>query len=177
MQTPFRVRILQSGEVLDPISRVEINAVPMLIHIFPHLRLMDVPTDHILIAILNRQVGGCLFEIVHKSDSRFHAVFDAFRQRYLLAADQAKQVVHEPVDQDQHIVPNGAKPGQPFGVTHGHVEHIAVKDPALVAVQHERFRRDAAQISQKLGGVASVGAQVNIRNDDYVYVAFLHAAK
>lgn len=53
----------------------------MLIHIFPHLRLMDVPTDHILIA--NRQVGG----------------------------------------------------------------------------------------------VASVGAQVNIRNDDYVYVAFLHAAK
>lgn len=81
MQTPFRVRILQCGEVLNPISRVEINAVPMLIHIFPHLRLMDVPTDHILIA--NRQVGG----------------------------------------------------------------------------------------------VASVGAQVNIRNDDYVYVAFLHAAK
>ncbi len=233
---PLPIVVLQGGEVFDPVPGVEVLNVAFLSDDGAHLGLMDVPADHVVVALLDGYLSSGLLKIADVADGLFDAVFDLFGEGHLLAAQLLQAAVDEAVHQDEQVVAQPAQLGQPLGM-HAGVKDVAVKDPGLlipeledqlvaelkvaqlevcklaqqlivvarevvdrgflgnhlhdlldhlhvrlgpvplvelpyvydVPVEDQHARLYALEVLQQFLGLAPIGAQVNIRDDDDVY--------
>ncbi len=103
----------------------------------PDLRLVDVAAYHMIEALADGDGSGGLLEVSDVGHRAFHALLDALAEAHARPSGANQEPVHHVVQADQQVVAGSTKLGQPLGVLHTGIEHIAVEEPIAFAVKGE----------------------------------------